>query len=94
MFNYYNNSEFKTTNYSHKSPKLSSQEVPFKFNHRPPPWIYIGWICHKTDYSYISGHITFESLVEQAQKSDHGEERAVDIYKEGAVCWVKDKESI
>jgi hypothetical protein len=33
---------------------------------------------------------TFEELVEQGKRSDHGEERLVDLYPEGAVCWFRD----
>jgi hypothetical protein len=49
---------------------------------RPPEWKYVGWIDRE---SMIS---TFEQLVERARQSDHGETREVDIYQEGAACWV------
>ena len=48
------------------------------------PWRCVGWI----QLNPIRG--TFEELVEQAKRSDHGEVREVDMYDWGAVCWMRE----
>ena len=52
---------------------------------RPAPWIYAGWIAREPKAS------TFEELVEYARRSDHGEERVVDLYPEGAICYYREQ---
>lgn len=38
--------------------------------------------------------LSFEELVEEALRSDHGEIREADYYPEGAACWVKEVENV
>lgn len=50
-------------------------------------WQYVGWIARSLATS------TFEELVEKGRRSDHGELREVDIYPEGAACWMKEQDA-
>lgn len=63
------------------------EHIPFAFADRRG-WYCCSWISRKLTPSCSK---TFEELCEQAtRRSDHGEERAVDIYPDGAVCWYRD----
>lgn len=53
---------------------------PFKFADPGLDWQYAGWIAKGT---------TYEDSVRKEKLSDHGEERRVDEYPEGAVCFFK-----
>lgn len=48
-------------------------------------WRYVGWIARAPAIG------TFEEHVEELRRSDHGELREVDIYPEGAACWMKEQ---
>ena len=48
-------------------------------------WKFVGWIPRDPLFE------TFEELVEDARKSDHGELREVDIYPQGAAAWIKER---
>ena len=53
-------------------------------------WTYCGWIEKPSDSSNVAqGH--FNELVEHARRSDHGEERAVDTYPGGVVCYYREQ---
>ena len=47
-------------------------------------WIFAGWLLVKDG--------DFSNAVEHNMKSDHGEERIVDLYEEGAVCWYREND--
>ena len=51
---------------------------------RGRPWRYMGWIPLNPIYG------TFQELVGQAKRSDHGEIRELDFYTRGAVCWMRE----
>jgi hypothetical protein len=65
------------------TPFLLQREayIPFPAwaKRRKKPWIYIGWIKREPG---------FEKLCQSGRIQDHGERRAIDIYREGAACWV------
>jgi hypothetical protein len=50
-------------------------------------WRFAGWISRQGNSSK-----TFEELVERTIQSDHGEVREIDIYEQGAVCWIKERD--
>ena len=51
-------------------------------------WLYIGWIKNPTEC-----RTPFKELCEKVRgTSNYGEIREVDIYPEGATCWVKKPE--
>ncbi len=58
---------------------------------RGEPWIYVGWIKNPP-YAGSDGKLSFNDYLEEAkkQRSDHGEIRELDVYPQGAVCWVKE----
>ena len=47
---------------------------------------YVGWILRDSPYL----RRPWEEVVKDQLRSDHGEERFVDEYKWGAVCWLKE----
>lgn len=47
-------------------------------------WIFSGWLMVRDG--------DFANTVERNMKSDHGEDRTVDIYEEGAVCWYREND--
>lgn len=53
-----------------------------------PGWRFAGWFPREPAYS------TFEELLKNAQHSDHGELREVDVYPEGAAEWFKERKDI
>jgi hypothetical protein len=63
--------------------------IPFpSWANEKPGWIYAGWIARHNPHR--SAGVTYESLVENAKKPDHGELREVDEYPEGATCWYQE----
>ena len=57
--------------------------VPSWATPRSDDWKFAGWIDINAD--------RFDELVEHSKQSDHGEEREVDIYEQGAVCWCRER---
>ena len=66
--------------------------IPSWATPRSGDWKFAGWIDRK-NVSKLAGRKSFDELVERAKQSDHGEEIEVDIYKQGAVCWRREKDS-
>ena len=59
--------------------------IPFIFmDRRPEGWKYCGWFPLRATPKEHA-----ESIARMSQ-SDHGEERAVDEYPRGCVCWCKE----
>lgn len=53
-------------------------------------WVYCSWFGRPSDPSnVVQGH--FNELVQRSQRSDHGEERVVDIYPEGVTCYYRER---
>ena len=46
-------------------------------------WRYCGWIANPPAIG------TFEEHYQAMLRSDHGEQRGVDVYPEGATCWFR-----
>ena len=63
-------------------------DIPFPSwaTRRGDGWVYAGWDSAKDD-----DFSSFEHRREHALQSDHGEERGVDIYSEGATYWWREK---
>jgi hypothetical protein len=49
-------------------------------------WRYVSW----TGRQVRPGDTPFEELVAKSRESDHGEEREVDLYHEGAIFWLRE----
>lgn len=51
-------------------------------------WKYLTWSDRE---NWPIGETTFEEMSERSLRSDHGEERATDIYPEGMTHWVREQ---